>query len=69
MLLDRRTFAAGSAALLSGCATVGTRTAVGCTPLAPVLEQTRAMYKLGVQMGVVPREAGALSAELPETQW
>src|SRR5918999_2430051 len=38
MLLDRRTFAAGSAALLSGCATVGSRRgAVGCSPLAPVL--------------------------------
>ena len=38
MQLDRRTFAAGSAALLSGCATVGTRpnSLVGCTPLAPV---------------------------------
>ncbi|MEA3079198.1 MAG: hypothetical protein QOF05_606, partial [Sphingomonadales bacterium] len=37
MLLDRRSFAAGSAALLSGCATVGTRRISGCTPLAPVL--------------------------------
>src|SRR4051794_33826649 len=38
MLLDRRTFAAGSAALLSGCATVsGPRRISGCTPLAPVL--------------------------------
>jgi glycine/D-amino acid oxidase-like deaminating enzyme len=36
MLLDRRTFAAGSAALLSGCATVGNRRMGGCTPLAPV---------------------------------
>jgi D-amino-acid oxidase len=38
VLLDRRTFAAGSAALLSGCATVGgrPRTFAGCTPLAPV---------------------------------
>jgi D-amino-acid oxidase len=36
MLLDRRTFSIGTAALLSGCATVGTRTASGCTPLAPV---------------------------------
>jgi glycine/D-amino acid oxidase-like deaminating enzyme len=36
MLLDRRTFAAGSAALLSGCATVGTRRFADCTPLAPV---------------------------------
>jgi glycine/D-amino acid oxidase-like deaminating enzyme len=36
LLFDRRTFAAGSAALLSGCATVGTRTIEGCTPLVPV---------------------------------
>jgi glycine/D-amino acid oxidase-like deaminating enzyme len=37
MLFDRRTFAAGSAALLSGCATVSARTYRGCTPLAPVI--------------------------------
>jgi D-amino-acid oxidase len=36
MLLDRRTFAVGTAALLSGCATVGTRRFGDCTPLAPV---------------------------------
>jgi D-amino-acid oxidase len=36
VLLDRRTFAAGSAALLSGCATVGTLPLTDCTPLAPV---------------------------------
>jgi len=38
VLLDRRTFAAGSAALLGGCATVGARprTFGGCTPLVPV---------------------------------
>jgi glycine/D-amino acid oxidase-like deaminating enzyme len=36
VLLDRRTFAAGSAALLSGCATVGTTRFTDCTPLAPV---------------------------------
>jgi len=36
VLLDRRTFTAGSAALLSGCATVGTRHVSDCTPLAPV---------------------------------
>ena len=44
MLLDRRTFAASSAALLSGCATVGNRprTLSGCMPLAPVLaDQSR----------------------------
>ncbi len=37
MLLDRRTFTVGSAALLSGCATVGTRRAAGCTPLPAVI--------------------------------
>jgi len=37
VLLDRRTFTAGSAALLSGCATVGTRRPSGCIQLAPVL--------------------------------
>jgi D-amino-acid oxidase len=36
VLLDRRTFAAGSAALLSGCVTVGTLPLTDCTPLAPV---------------------------------
>jgi D-amino-acid oxidase len=38
VLLDRRTFAASSAALLSGCATVGARprTVAGCSPLVPV---------------------------------
>ena len=35
--MDRRGFvAAGSAALLSGCATVGTRSLSGCSPLPPV---------------------------------
>lgn len=36
MLLDRRSFATGSAALLSGCATVGTHRTATCSPLAPV---------------------------------
>src|SRR6476661_5536120 len=38
MFLDRRTFAAGSAALLSGCATVGGQRRIsGCTPFPRVL--------------------------------
>ena len=37
MLLDRRAFGLGSAALLSGCATTGGRTYAGCSPLAPVI--------------------------------
>jgi len=38
MLLDRRTFAASSTALLTGCATTGTRppALASCTPLIPV---------------------------------
>lgn len=36
MLLDRRAFTAGTAALLSGCATIGTRHVGGCMPLPPV---------------------------------
>src|SRR5690242_6910195 len=36
MLLDRRAFSLGSAALLTGCATVGTRTGSACSALIPV---------------------------------
>jgi glycine/D-amino acid oxidase-like deaminating enzyme len=36
LLLDRRAFSLGSGALLSGCATVGTRRSADCSPLAPV---------------------------------
>jgi len=36
MLLDRRSFTAGSAALLSGCATVANQRSATCTPLVPV---------------------------------
>lgn len=36
MLLDRRSFATGSAALLSGCATLDGGRLGNCTPLAPV---------------------------------
>lgn len=35
-VLDRRTFAAGSAAFLGGCATTGRRLAGECSPLVPV---------------------------------
>src|SRR3954470_10448525 len=42
MLLDRRTFAVSSAALLTGCATTSGRRFTGCTPLAPVIaDQSR----------------------------
>ena len=37
MLLDRRAFNLGSAALLSGCATLANRRTSACTPLAPVI--------------------------------
>lgn len=47
MLLDRRTFAAGSAALVSGCATVGARPKAirDCTPLAPVLADNNRLIR------------------------
>ena len=42
MLFDRRTFNVGAGTLLSGCATVSTRSYRDCTPLAPVIaEQSR----------------------------
>ena len=45
MLLDRRSFAASGAALLSGCATTGSERLTGiadCSPLAPVkVDETR----------------------------
>ena len=48
MLLDRRSFAAGSAALLSGCATVGgPRHISGCTPLAPVIVDESRVIRTG----------------------
>ena len=37
MLLDRRSFSLGSAALLTGCATTSGRSFTDCTPLPPVL--------------------------------
>jgi glycine/D-amino acid oxidase-like deaminating enzyme len=45
MLLDRRTFAAGSAALLSSCATGGTRSLASCTPLPPVKVDERRVIR------------------------
>lgn len=42
MLFSRRNFSIGSAAFLSGCATVGTRTLGNCTNLPPVIvDQSR----------------------------
>jgi protease-4 len=38
-------------------------------PWAPVLEQTQALYKLGVRMGLVRSKQEALSAPVPDTQW
>ena len=42
MLFDRRTFNVGAGTLLSGCATVSTRSYRDCTPLAPLIaDQSR----------------------------
>jgi D-amino-acid oxidase len=45
VLFDRRTFAAGSGALLSGCATVGSRRYSACTPLTPVIVDERRVIR------------------------
>ena len=38
-------------------------------PWAPVLEQTQALYRLGVQLGLVRSQRQALSAPVPDTRW
>jgi protease-4 len=38
-------------------------------PWVPVLEQTQALYRLGVKMGLVRSQQQTLSAPLPDTQW
>jgi glycine/D-amino acid oxidase-like deaminating enzyme len=45
VLLDRRSFTAGSAALLTGCATVGARSSASCTPLPPVKVDERRVIR------------------------
>ena len=45
MLLDRRSFTAGSAALLSGCATVANQRSATCTPLVPVKVDARRVIR------------------------
>ena len=39
------------------------------TPWAPVLQQTRALYQLGVKLGVVDARQQVLSAPVPDTTW
>ncbi|MGZ3459727.1 MAG: signal peptide peptidase SppA, partial [Archangium sp.] len=38
-------------------------------PWAPVFEQTRALYQLGVKLGVVSERRQVLSAPVPDTTW
>jgi protease-4 len=38
-------------------------------PWTPLVEQTQALYRLGVKLGVVRTEAQALRAPLPDTSW
>ncbi|HEX8826300.1 MAG TPA: S49 family peptidase, partial [Archangium sp.] len=38
-------------------------------PWAPVFEQTRALYQLGVKLGVVGERRQTLSAPVPDTTW
>jgi protease IV len=39
------------------------------SPLSLALEQTRALYQLGMRLGLIRSEAGTLSAPVPEVQW
>jgi hypothetical protein len=63
MLLDRRTFAAGSAALLSGCATVGTKPLTDCTPLAPVEADPGRLIRAVAGLRPYRREGFVIRAE------
>src|SRR5438270_11928082 len=65
MLLDRRSFAAGSAALLSGCATVGTRRISGCTPLAPVIADESRIIRTMAGLRPYRRKGFVVRAEQP----
>lgn len=38
-------------------------------PWTPLVEQTQALYRLGVKLGVIRTEAQALRAPLPDTRW
>ncbi|HVG62968.1 MAG TPA: S49 family peptidase, partial [Hyalangium sp.] len=38
-------------------------------PWTPVLEQTQALYRLGLQLGLIRSRQEALSAPMPDTQW
>jgi glycine/D-amino acid oxidase-like deaminating enzyme len=63
MLLDRRTFAAGTAALLSGCATVGTRRSSGCIALAPVTADESRIIRTMAGLRPYRREGFVVRAE------
>jgi D-amino-acid oxidase len=68
VLVDRRTFTAGSAALLSGCATVGTRRFAGCTPLAPVIVDESRVIRTVAGLRPYRRGGFVVSAEPMDTQ-
>jgi protease-4 len=38
-------------------------------PWAPVLEQTQALYRLGLKLGLIRSQQQALSAQVPDTRW
>jgi glycine/D-amino acid oxidase-like deaminating enzyme len=63
VLVDRRTFATGSAALLSGCATVGTRRTALCSPLVPVNVEANRMIRTIAGLRPYRRSGFLVSAE------
>lgn len=63
MLVDRRSFAAGSAALLSGCATLGTRPNATCTPLVPVKVDASRVIRTAAGLRPFRRQGFVVRAE------
>src|SRR4051795_6074532 len=68
MLLDRRSFTAGSAALLSGCATVGTQRSSSCTPLVPVKVDASRVIRTMAGLRPYRRSGFVVRAELVGTK-
>ena len=63
MLLDRRTFTASTAALLSGCATVGTKRLGDCSPLPPVLADESRLIRAVAGLRPYRRQGFVVRAE------
>lgn len=64
MLFSRRSFSTGSAAFLTGCATVGTREVRDCTPLPPVMVDERRLIRTVAGLRPYRRPGFVVRAEM-----